>query len=72
MDSVHPDCHPSWIGKPKPEFIARFKYGYKPYKAWINFLVKNCTVEQYVQMSRIDNMTPVAIMRDVLGYRGKI
>lgn len=72
MDSVHPDCHPSWVGKPKPEFIARFKYGYKPYKAWINFLVKNCTVEQYAQMQRIDGMTPVAIMRDVLGYRGRV
>ena len=26
MEEVHPNCHPSWIGQPKPEFIARFKY----------------------------------------------
>ena len=72
MDSVHPDCHPSWVGKPKPEFIARFKYGnYKPYKAWINFLVKSCTVETYVHMSRNLDMSPVEIMRH-LGYGGKV
>jgi hypothetical protein len=27
MDEVHPNCHPSWIGKQKPAFVARFKYG---------------------------------------------
>ena len=45
MEVARPNCHPSWHGLPKPEFIARFKYGYKPWKAWVNFLVKNVTVE---------------------------
>jgi len=34
------------------EFIARFKYGRKPVKTWINFLVKNFTVEEYVGLIR--------------------
>ena len=21
METVHPDCHPSWIGKNKPQFV---------------------------------------------------
>ena len=29
-------------------FIARFKYGKKPYKRWINFLFKNFTVQEYL------------------------
>ena len=68
MEEVHPNCHPSWVGKPKPEFIARFKYGYKPYKAWINFLVKNVAVEEYVKLEK--ESTPVQAMR-TLGYKGK-
>ena len=55
MEEAHPNCHPSWIGQPKPEFIARFKYGYKPYKAWINFLVKNVTVEQYLELEKAEH-----------------
>ena len=31
MDEVKPNCHPSWVGKMKPAFIARFKYGSKPW-----------------------------------------
>ena len=69
MEEVHPNCHPSWIGKPNPEFIARFKYGnYKPWKAWVNFLVKNATVEQYLALSATEH--PVGAMRS-LGYGGK-
>ena len=63
-----PKCHPSWKGLPKPEFIARFKYGYKPYKAWINFLVKNVYVEQYLELA--DEIHPKPAMR-ALGYGGK-
>lgn len=40
-------CHPTMLDKRVPLFIARFKYGSKPYKTWINFLVKNFTVEEY-------------------------
>ena len=38
------------------DFIARFKYGRKPYKTWINFLVKHFTVEEY--LNRIDHKNP--------------
>jgi hypothetical protein len=60
MEVARPDCHPSWIGKPQPTFIARFKYGSKPYKSWINFLVKNATVEQYVDLA--EKTSPVEAM----------
>ena len=53
MDEVHPNCHSSWIGKQKPAFVARFKYGpYKPWKAWVNFLTKNVGVETYLKLRR--------------------
>ena len=68
MEIARPNCHPSWIGKPQPEFIARFKYGYKPYKAWINFIVKNFTVEEYVQLEK--DFSPRQAMESK-GYRGK-
>ena len=81
MDVVHPDCHPSWKGLPKPAFIARFKYGYKPWKAWVNFLVKNVTVEQYLKLADTNNKymskygyetggSPAHAM-ETLGYKGK-
>ena len=68
MDEVRPECHPSWVGKTYPEFIARFKYGYKPWKAWVNFLVKNVEVERYLWLE--DESNPVDAMRK-LGYKGK-
>lgn len=69
MDEVHPNCHPSWVGKNYPEFIARFKYGYKPYKAWINFLVKNrIKVADYLRLT--EESSPAEAMTS-LGYRGK-
>jgi hypothetical protein len=68
MDEVYPNCHPSWVGKPKPAFIARFKYGRKPYKSWINFLCKNTSVENYLELSA--ESTPVQAMEQ-LGYQGK-
>jgi hypothetical protein len=69
MEVASPNCHPSWIGKPKPTFIARFKYGRKPYKSWINFLVKNTTVEQYTDLA--EKTSPVEAMKQ-LGFRGKV
>ena len=52
-------CHPSARNDLKPEFIARFKYR-KPYKTWINFLVKNFTVEEYLGMIDLQNPNRVA------------
>lgn len=68
MEEVHPDCHPSWIGKNKPEFIARFKYGSKPYKSWIKCLVKHYTVEEYLKVSR--ETSPLEAVQRV-GYAGR-
>jgi len=58
-------CHPSRLGKVKEMFIARFKYGRKPYKTWINFIVKNFTIEEWATLAAKDGMesSPVAIMK---------
>ena len=32
-------------------FIARFKYGRRPFSKWINFLCKNFTVAEYKELS---------------------
>lgn len=45
-------CHPTRVGKVKETFIARFKYGSKPWKKWANFLVKNFTIEEYVALEK--------------------
>ena len=66
MEEVSPNCHPSWVGKPQPAFIARFKYGSKPWKSWVNFLVKNSTVEEYVKLS--SETSPMQAMEQ-LGYK---
>ena len=66
MNEVHPDCHPSWVGKMKPAFIARFKYGSKPWKSWVNFLVKNSHVEIYLKLS--EEFSPVEAM-SMLGFK---
>ena len=68
MEIARPDCHPSWHGKPEPTFIARFKYGSKPYKSWINFLVKNVSVEDYIELS--ENTSPARAMES-LGFKGR-
>ena len=47
-------CHPSVVNELKMEFIARFKVR-KPYKTWINFLVKNFTVEEYLGLISYSN-----------------
>jgi len=69
MEVARPDCHPSWIGLPQPTFIARFKYGRKPWKSWVNFLVKNCSVEQYLELQAAEH--PVGAMQ-ALGFKGKM
>ena len=66
MDEVKPNCHPSWVGKMKPAFIARFKYGSKPWKSWVNFLVKNSHVEIYLKLS--EEFSPVEAM-SMLGFK---
>ena len=67
METVAPDCHPSWIGKNKPQFVARFKYR-KPWKTWVNFLVKNeIYVEDY--MDKAWKTSPLDAMRQY-GYKG--
>ena len=68
MEEVHPNCHPSWIGKAKPEFIARFKYGSKPWKSWVKCLVENYTVEEYI--AECKNSSPLAAVEKV-GYSGR-
>lgn len=68
-------CHPTRLGTAKEMFIARFKYGnYKPYKAWINFICKNFTVEEMAGMYASDDRninSPVGAMK-YKGYKGKI
>jgi len=45
-------CHPSNINLQMSAFIARFKYKSKPWRTWRNFLVKNFTVEEYIELSK--------------------
>lgn len=51
MEQVNPDCHPSWVGKIRPEFIARFKYGKKPWRKYVKELVQNFEVEEYLALA---------------------
>ncbi len=44
-------CHPTREGMIKAQFIARFKYGSKPWKTFVNALVKHFTVEEYLRLS---------------------
>jgi hypothetical protein len=66
MEQVSPNCHPSWHGMPERTFIARFKYGSKPWKSWVNYLVKNSTVEQYIGL--VQNTSPMEAM-ETLGFK---
>ncbi len=68
MNEAHPNCHPSWIGKVKPAFIARFKYGQKPWKSWVKCLVENYTVESY--LAEVKATSPLAAVQKV-GYVGR-
>jgi len=42
------------------KFIARFKYGSKPWKTWVNFMVKNFTQEEYFKLEK--ESSPLAAM----------
>jgi len=53
-------CHPTRLGTAKSAFIARFKYR-KPWKTFVNFLVKNFTVEEYLTRMN-DGESPQGIM----------
>ena len=65
----YPNCHPTRVGTPQPIFIARFKYGRKPYKTWINFICRNFTCEEWV-MAQKENRAPLRIMQ-AKGYEGR-
>jgi len=66
MEVARPDCHPSWHGMPQPTFIARFKYGSKPWKSWVNFLCKTTSVEDYIELS--EESSPMQAM-EYLGWK---
>jgi len=53
-------CHPTRFGLPKAAFIARFKYN-RAWKSWVNFMVKNFTVEEYLGALERDE-SPLNIM----------
>ena len=55
-------------GTPEPTFIARFKYGRKPYKRWINFICKNFTCEEWVTEFE-ETHAPLRMMQ-ARGYKG--
>ena len=44
--------HPTRVGKGKPLVIVRFKYGRKPWKSWVNWMVKNMTVETFAEQAK--------------------
>lgn len=69
MDEVHPNCHPSWVGVAKPAFIARFNYGRKPWKKFRNFVAKNFTVEEYLDLLK-ENSPLDAV--ESKGYNAKV
>jgi hypothetical protein len=54
------ECHPSRVGMIKPMFIARFKYGSKPWRTYRNTFASRFTVEQVVEMYA-EGMTPLAV-----------
>jgi hypothetical protein len=66
MEQVSPNCHVSWHGMPERTFIARFKYGSKPWKSWVNFLVKTTSVEDYIRLSQ--ETSPMTAM-ETLGFK---
>jgi len=63
-------CHPSRADMIVPAFIARFKYGPKPYKSWINFIAKNFDVEEWIELAE-NGVSPAAAMRSK-GYVNSI
>lgn len=55
------NTHPSRVRTAAPIFVARFKYGSKPWKSWVNFIVKNFSVEEWYALQQ-NGVTPVDAM----------
>ena len=53
--------HPSNVGRYRDTFIARFKYGQRPWKKWVTFICKNFTCEEWVSLAN-DGMSPADII----------
>ena len=70
MMDVHPDAHPSWKGKVKPTFVARFKYNKKDKPKFLKFLIANFTCEEYFNHMETFKMSPMDVMigRGYLDY----
>ena len=67
FEEDYPNCHPSNVGRPQLTFIARFKYGRKPYKTWIKFICKNFTCEEWVTQLK-ETHAPLKMMQ-ARGYK---
>jgi hypothetical protein len=57
-----PNVHPTRVGTAHSLFIARFKWGSKPWKTWVNFIVKNFTVEEFAFAANDKDMDPMKLM----------
>lgn len=53
--------HPDNVGRHVDTFIARFKYNQRPWKKWVNFICKNFTCEEWVNLVE-SGMTPSEII----------
>ena len=60
-------CHPTRVGTVRPMFIARFKYGSKPWKTWRNLITKHYTVENVID-AYANGVTPLALV-EAVGYK---
>ena len=49
--------HPDNVGRHQDTFIARFKYGERPWKKWVTFLCKNVSCEEWVELNK--TMSPL-------------
>ena len=62
MMDVDPDAHPSWAGKLKPAFVARFKYNKRDKASFQKFLIENFTCEEYFNHMEQYNMGPLEVL----------
>jgi ribosomal protein L31 len=62
MMDVCPDAHPSWAGKLKPAFVARFKYNKRDKASFQKFLIANFTCEEYFNHMEKYNMGPLEVL----------
>lgn len=70
MMDVNPKAHPSWKGKLKPAFVARFKYNKSDRASFTKFLIANFTCEEYFGHMEKTNMGPEEIL-ETKGYVSK-